>query len=243
MHVNRPPRWATRSSEDPNMETRDPTTENPFEGVAEEYDQWFDTPTGNAIWRREVGCLRAVLAPRHAPAGQWLEIGVGTGRFASALGIQHGIDPSAAMLRQAATRGITIRIGRGERLPYADHAFDGILLATTLCFLSDVRATFRESHRVLRPSGLLCVGLLSAAGTWGRSYTKKKQAGHPIYRHARFHPPEQVITHATEAGFMLEDARGCAASDGPAAGPTTQSSRIVVSNADFVALRLRRIEP
>jgi len=76
-----------------------------FDDVAEDYDHWYDTPEGDTIFQAEPKCLRLL---HEASPGRWLEVGVGTGRFACLLGITEGIDLSLRMLEIAASRGIAI---------------------------------------------------------------------------------------------------------------------------------------
>ena len=47
----------------------------------------------------------------------YIEIGVGTGRFAAPLGIKVGVDPSMTMLTYAAKRGVLGLQGTAEALP------------------------------------------------------------------------------------------------------------------------------
>lgn len=57
---------------------------NPFEDHAMEYDRWFDSEKGQHIFSRELDCLKQAIP---VPAGRWLEVGVGSGRFAHAIGV------------------------------------------------------------------------------------------------------------------------------------------------------------
>ena len=50
----------------------------------EDYDGWFDTPEGRVLFRMEVEAVRLLMKDIKRP---FLEIGVGTGRFAKELGI------------------------------------------------------------------------------------------------------------------------------------------------------------
>lgn len=68
--------------------------------------------TPRAPYQSELLTIRALLPWD----GLGLEIGVGTARFAAPLGVQVGIDPSSAMLRYAAGRGITVVRATAERL-------------------------------------------------------------------------------------------------------------------------------
>ncbi|MFO7650004.1 MAG: hypothetical protein R6X13_01500, partial [bacterium] len=62
---------------------------SPFDAIAAQYDAWYDGK-GKAAFATELAALRPLLARLPRP---WLEVGVGTGRFAQALGIPLGIDP------------------------------------------------------------------------------------------------------------------------------------------------------
>jgi SAM-dependent methyltransferase len=166
----------------------------PFEGHAESYDAWFDSH--RHAWHSELDAVRALL-PR---SGSGLEIGVGTGRFAAPLGIRHGVEPSAAMRSLALERGVDAVDGVAEALPFSEGLFDFAVMVTTICFLEDVAAAFREAHRVLRPGGHLLVGFIDRASPLGRQYQWQK-ADSLFYRVARFHTVPEVIGLVEEAGF------------------------------------------
>lgn len=171
---------------------------NPFEARAAEYDAWFDTDRGQAIFNAEAACLRRFVINAHNP---WLEIGVGTGRFAEALGVEFGIDPSKSMLEIADKRGIKTQLASGESLPYPDSSFGGVMIAFTLCFLEDPSLVLKEAARVLRPDGRLAVGIVPAESSWGKSYIERGEAGHPIYKKARLLKVEEAISLIKAAGF------------------------------------------
>jgi ubiquinone/menaquinone biosynthesis C-methylase UbiE len=96
-------------------------------------------------------------------SGRILEIGFGTG-----LNLPHyprhvrhltALDPSAGMgwraRRRIARCGIDVdlRPEGGERLPFADGAFDSVVSTLTLCSIADVGAALSEVCRVLRRGG------------------------------------------------------------------------------------------
>jgi ubiquinone/menaquinone biosynthesis C-methylase UbiE len=173
----------------------------PFDEIAEAYDRWYDEPEGSAILEAELACLRQVVGDFD---GRWLEVGVGTGRFASNLGIGEGIDPSGEMLRLASARGIQAKPGKAESLPHGKDEFDGVLMALALCFIQDAKQALRECRRVLLPEGTLLLGVVPADSPWGEAYAAKKAAGHPVYRHAIFRTMAETIRLAEEAGFVLQ---------------------------------------
>jgi len=127
----------------------------PFDRVAAIYDA---TRGGD---ERARTTARDVAA--HLPAGDVLELGVGTGIVARALlDVAHGarrltgVDLSAEMLARAAPRlpGAVVRAS-ALRLPFPAHAFDGILAVHVLHLIPDVDAALAEAARVLRPGGRL----------------------------------------------------------------------------------------
>lgn len=207
-----------------------------FDTEAGRCDLWFESHRGKAIFEIEQACLRALF---RSCKGRWLEVGVGSGRFAGALGISDGLDPSPAMLALAARRGIDTVRGRGEELPYRDATFDGILMVTTLCFLTDPKTTLSECHRVLRHGGSLFVGIVPAESAWGRLYRAKGREGHPFYSKARFYTCEQVVRLCAEAGFALDKAVSCLPSL-PGEEPMPGLEEGINESAGFVAMRFQR---
>ena len=99
------------SARDQNVTANRSTTVSVFNELADQYDAWFDEQ-GKVVSNIEVCALKSVLAYLPKP---WLEIGVGSGRFAQALGIKMGIDPSKKLLEMASKRGINVFLGLGGR--------------------------------------------------------------------------------------------------------------------------------
>jgi ubiquinone/menaquinone biosynthesis C-methylase UbiE len=210
-----------------------------FDRLANEYDKWFDSDEGRPIFEMETECLRDLIGEG---AAGWLEVGVGTGRFAQALRVEEGVDPSAAMLEFTARRGIRTRQGRGENLPYPDASFDGVLIALTLCFVDDPWQVLRECARALKHGGHLVVGVVPSDSPWGGYYERKGREGHPFYAEAEFFAPDQVVQMAASAGFDLERANCCLLSP-PNEPLNTSWRRGIVKDAGFVAMRFLKRRP
>lgn len=169
-----------------------------FDELAARYDAWYDTASGRVLYDLELGCLRPFLS---GTAAARLEVGVGSGRFAAALGVGVGLDPARAPLRLAAKRGVHVVQGVGERLPFADHVFGAVALIVSLCFAEDPAGLLDEARRVLAPGGKLVVALVPGDSAWGRWYEEKGRAGHPFYQSAHFLTLADHLQLLGHAGF------------------------------------------
>ncbi|MCF8243513.1 MAG: class I SAM-dependent methyltransferase [Saprospiraceae bacterium] len=163
-----------------------------FQKQAAGYDSWFDRhPT---LFQSELAAIRLLLPPFQ----KGVEIGVGTGRFAAALGIHHGLEPLDDYAEIARSRGIEVAKGVAEQMPYANARFDLALMVTVDCFLEDVPKAFAEAHRILKPGGRFIVAFLDKNGAVVKKY---ERSGSPSYRNAHFHSPEEIVEWLTETGF------------------------------------------
>jgi SAM-dependent methyltransferase len=134
----------------------------------------------------------------------WLEVGVGSGRFAQALGIDNGIEPSIEMVKMARRRGINTFWGRGEQKIFEEASFGTLFLIVTLCFLKSPLIVLKEANRILKPDGKMVLGLVLKDSPWGQYYQQKKQEGHRLYKHATFYRCSELAQFTTQTGFMGE---------------------------------------
>jgi ubiquinone/menaquinone biosynthesis C-methylase UbiE len=162
------------------------------------YDTWFET--NRLIYLSELDTLNKLM-----PNGVALEIGVGTGRFASPLKVKFGIDPSIPMLKLAQQRGIKVVVGVGEQLPFKEASFEFILLIVTLCFVANPAQVLCEAQRVIKPKGYIIVGIIDRNSAWGKFYESKKLESN-FYHIAQFYSPSEVIRMLKDAGFKNIDA-------------------------------------
>ena len=173
---------------------------SPFNTLASEYDAWFEQE-GKLVFDIEVKAFQQVLPLLPKP---WLEVGVGSGRFAQALGIETGIDPSARLLEIAKKRGITGHLARGEELSFETRTFGTVFLIVTLCFVDSPLDVLRESHRILEKEGKVVLGLVLKDSPWGKYYLAKKKEGHRFYQHATFYSYREVSELLKRPGFVIE---------------------------------------
>ena len=171
-----------------------------FDDLATEYDAWFDKD-GSLIFFIEVQAFKSLLPSLPKP---WLEIGVGSGRFAQALGIETGVDPSIKLVEMARERGINAFLGRGEKELFEEESFGTVFLIVTLCFLDSPLEVLKEANRILMPGGKIVLGLVLKESPWGQFYQRKKAKGHRFYKYATFYKYDEVAKLLEQAGFSIE---------------------------------------
>ncbi len=165
---------------------------NLFDNYYKKYDAWYDKY--RFAYLSELKAIKKVLLKK----GKGLEVGVGTGRFAVPLAIEYGIDPSSKMLEIAKKRGVSVRLGRGENLPYKNSTFDYLVIIITLCFVRDPQKVLKESRRVLKKNGKAIVCIIDKDSFLGRFYQKKKSV---FYKEANFFSVKEVSDLLKVVGF------------------------------------------
>lgn len=169
-----------------------------FDKSANIYDQWFEKYP--LIFKSEILALKKFIPKK----GLGLEVGVGTGRFAKKLGVKFGVEPSVNMAKMARKRGIKVIEGFAESLPFPDKKFDFVLFVTTLCFVKYSLKALKEASRVLKPGGILIVGIIDKDSKLGKSYRKSKSS---FYQHAHFISGSQLESWLKRLKF--EEIKSC----------------------------------
>ena len=175
-----------------------------FQEKAQSYDQWF--VENEALFQSEKEAVKKMMPAREDLAAPAIEIGVGTGLFASALGIEEGLEPSEDMGRVAKQRGIRVIQSPAETMPMASESYGMALMVTVDCFLADVEQAFSEVNRILVPGGWFVIAFLDRETPLGQIYQANKDSD-DLYRYATFHSAEEIRAYLEGAGFALED--GC----------------------------------
>jgi SAM-dependent methyltransferase len=173
---------------------------SPFDTLASAYDAWFEEE-GILSFPIEVEAFREILPLLPKP---WLEVGVGSGRFAQALVIETGIDPSIKLLDMATGRGIDVVLSKGENASFRDGAFGAVFIIVTLCFVGSPLEVLTEANRLLRMGGKVVLGLVLQESPWGQYYQLKKNEGHRFYKHATFYSYAEVKRLLKQTGFSIE---------------------------------------
>ncbi len=165
-----------------------------FDQFALEYDRWFIE--NSFAYLSETEAIRRFIPD----SGLGVEIGAGTGRFSIPFGIRIGIEPSEEMSRIAQSRGIYIARAVAEELPFADNTIDYVLMVTTICFLTDIPAAFKEIHRVLKSGSRVIIGFIDRESPLGKKYELMKESSR-FYKGATFYSASKVMNTLSEAGF------------------------------------------
>ena len=145
---------------------------------------WFDEAAADYDWINRAMSLgsgdlyrrQALLRIGLAPGMSLLDCGAGTGAVAAAAqqivgarGSVVALDPSLGMLGRAAARGLRRRVrGVAEALPFPAGRFDRLSMGFALRHVADLRSTFAEYRRVLKPGGaLLLLEITPPASAFG----------------------------------------------------------------------------
>ena len=163
-----------------------------FDRYYKKYDAWYDR--NKFVYLSELEAIKKALPRR----GKGLEIGVGTGRFAHALSIRTGIDPSKNMIEIARKRGVNVRLGSGERLRFKNATFDYLAIIITICFVKDPEKVLKEARRVLKKNGKIILGIIDKDSFLGEFYQKKKSV---FYKEANFFTVREITDLLKDTGF------------------------------------------
>jgi SAM-dependent methyltransferase len=120
-----------------------------YDGSADWYDTEFQpSPLESPTW----DAVRRLLGEGF---GRLVDVGCGTGAYASALAglgwTVTGVDVSGDMVRRARARGVEVVLADATDLPFADASFDAAVSLWTHTDVGDLAAMLDELARVLRP--------------------------------------------------------------------------------------------
>lgn len=149
----------------------------------------------------------AAVAPLTQP--RLLDLGAGAGRigraFVEAGDDYVGLDLSHAMLR-AFRPAASLVLADGAHLPFADEAFDAVLMVQVLNSTQDWRPVVAEARRVLTSGGVLISGRTKAPDDGIDSHLKQvladilRDMGHDPYRSAAHEDALDWLTALTGTG-------------------------------------------
>jgi ubiquinone/menaquinone biosynthesis C-methylase UbiE len=152
-------------------------SEQPFDEHAAEYDSWF--LKNRNVLQSEVELLAAVLRD----PGRALSVGCGSGLFEMILRDSHdidvhfGVEPAEGMAEIAEKRGMEVKLGPAENLPFDDDSFDTVLFNGTPSYIGNLQEAFEEAYRVLREGGQIVVADVPAESSYGTLYRLAAMVG------------------------------------------------------------------
>jgi ubiquinone/menaquinone biosynthesis C-methylase UbiE len=166
----------------------------PFEKYSKEYDKWFIK--NKNVYLAELNALKGLV-----PSDKYgVEIGVGTGRFSAPLKIKVGIEHSEKMAEISRNQGIQVYKGVAEKLPFNNETFDFVLFVTTICFVDNLKESFKEANRILKNEGFIIVGFVDKESKLGKSYQLKKKKS-KFYIDATFYSAKEVLVLLEKTNF------------------------------------------
>ncbi|MFP4019553.1 MAG: class I SAM-dependent methyltransferase [Bacteroidales bacterium] len=165
-----------------------------FDEHSEDYEQWFDL--NKYAYESELRAIRHFIPGR----GKGVEIGIGSGLFASPLGITNGIEPSSQMREIASRRGLNVKEGVAENIPLENSSVAYILYVTTVCFVDDIEQSLKETWRILKEGGRVVIGFVDKESAIGQVYQKNKQYS-TFYREAKFFSAREMEELLSKHGF------------------------------------------
>ncbi len=172
-----------------------------FNAFGDDYDRWFEEK-GRLVFETELLLFKSITQNIKSPS---IEIGSGSGRFASALRVDFAVEPSKKLREISIKRGVIPIATRGEDVPFDDGIFQTVFIIVTLCFSSRPELILRESARILHKDGNLILGLVLRDSLWGKLYERKKKEGHTFYRVANFYTLEEIENMLESVGLEIYD--------------------------------------
>jgi hydroxymethylpyrimidine/phosphomethylpyrimidine kinase len=142
-----------------------------FEREAKDFDYWFSK--NKNVFEAELLAEKELVSN----VENAVSIGVGSGLFASRLGIKKGVEPSEDMAKLAREKGIDVKIGTAENIPYEDNKFSTVLLSTVLSYCKDSLKALKESFRILKNGGQVIVSFLPREGSYSMLYDLARLQG------------------------------------------------------------------
>ncbi len=165
---------------------------NIFDKFYDKYDLWYER--NKFVYLSELDVLKKLLPRR----GKGLEIGVGTGRFASVLGVEFGLDISINMLRIAKDRKVKVCLADAQCVPFKADIFDYVLINVTLSFINRPKELLHQVKRILKKKGNLVIGFIEKNSLLGIQYQKKDSI---FYKQANLFTVTQLTSLLSEFGF------------------------------------------
>ncbi len=166
-----------------------------FDKIAADYDDWYDSPTGQMYDRLEKMAFDHLLS-NYDGGKQLLEIGCGTGHWSKYFSEQGfevtGVDVSEKMIENAKKKGVPhchFHIADGQDITFFENSFDAAAAITTLEFAEKPLRIIAGMARCVKPKGKLWFGVLNSLSAYNQ---KRRQNENSVYAYAHLFSPQQL---------------------------------------------------
>lgn len=162
-----------------------------FDDFCNEYDAWYNTPTGKFVDEVETDCLYSLLKPQ---SGQKiLDVCCGTANYSVKLAKTGcnvtGIDISEKMLEVANEKikkeNLNIELIKGDcsTISLRENYYDSIISMAGFEFIRNQTTAYKNLVQFLKPDGYFIIGTIQKGGEWQKLYSSLKGT---VYEHANF---------------------------------------------------------
>jgi ubiquinone/menaquinone biosynthesis C-methylase UbiE len=180
-----------------------------FNGIAEQYDQWYTSPMGSFADRVETELACRLFEPKKGM--KVLDVGCGTGNYSiklAKLGCRvTGADISDKMLviarDKAKKEGVAVEFVDMDayHLDFEDESFDGVICMTAIEFIKRPNEALEEFFRVVRKGGRVLVGTITRDSAWGAMYMSEEYRQDSVFKHATLRTLDELKGIRSE-GFV-----------------------------------------
>jgi SAM-dependent methyltransferase len=138
--------------------------------------------------------------------GRLLDVGCGTGELALTFGRSgwklSGVEPSAEGCRHAAAAGLEMHHGTLDDAPWSGPNFDAIVFNHSMEHVPDPVATVSQAARLLRPGGILGIGVPNF-GCWQRRLFGTRWYQLDLPRHVQHFDERSLTSLVEQAGLRV----------------------------------------
>lgn len=129
---------------------------------------------------------------KHQLHGSVLDVGCGIGDFLRCCSSAVGVDVNPRTVEWCRVRGLNVHLMEQNKLPFDDGIFDNAVLDNVLEHVPEPSRLLSEVRRILRPNGILMVGVPGPSGYFADT------------DHKVFYDQVSLISTLETAGFIVE---------------------------------------
>ncbi len=178
-----------------------------FNQVANVYDDWYEHPQGKQVFLAERDAVNYMLPSK----GVGLEVGLGTGAFASSLENEDRpiicLDPSTEMISKAKEKNLHNVLGYGHKPPFR-RVFDFSYMVTVIEFVVNPVETLKGIKDVCKMKAPYTLLFINSESSWGDLYRDIGSKGDPVFSQARLYSLDEITKILEESCYQVVDSKG-----------------------------------